>query len=116
MAFKTITAKYSGTCRRCGNGIQAGSKIRFGGRGLTYHLSAQCGEQVAESAPLFQAVGLFDGDRVDSRPGTPLSNALAHDRRVADRVSIARNFRGEVIGMRNARGRCEDAPCCGCCS
>ncbi len=40
--FKTITAKFAGKCRRCQGPIQVGSKIRFGGRGLVYHLAKDC--------------------------------------------------------------------------
>ncbi|MCA1832567.1 MAG: hypothetical protein LC750_07520 [Actinobacteria bacterium] len=32
------------------------------------------------------------------------------------RSSITRNGSGAVISYRNRAGRCEDAPCCGCCS
>lgn len=40
--FKTITAKYPGTCKRCHQPIEPGQRIRFGGRGRTYHLAAHC--------------------------------------------------------------------------
>lgn len=40
--FTTITAKRSGTCKRCGQAFAAGTRIRFGGRSNTYHLSADC--------------------------------------------------------------------------
>lgn len=43
MAFRTITARFAGTCRRCGDGFSAGTRIRFAGRGLTYHLKSECG-------------------------------------------------------------------------
>lgn len=46
--FKTITARYAGTCRRCGEAFEAGTRIRYGGRGRTYHLKADCGESEAE--------------------------------------------------------------------
>ena len=41
--FRTLTAKYPGTCRRCHQPISVGQKIRYGGRGLTYHMAAYCG-------------------------------------------------------------------------
>jgi len=44
MAFRTITARFAGVCRRCGHPITPGSRIRYGGRGLTYHLKSDCGE------------------------------------------------------------------------
>jgi len=40
--FRTITARYAGTCKRCRQQFEAGQQIRFGGYGRTYHLSAQC--------------------------------------------------------------------------
>ena len=43
--FRTITARYAGTCRRCHGAIQAGQKIRYGERrGMTYHLKSECGK------------------------------------------------------------------------
>lgn len=46
-----------------------------------------------------------------------LSSELASDRRAArSGSSVTRNYRGEIIDVRNTAGRCEDAPCCGCCS
>src|SRR5580765_5181176 len=107
MAFRTITARFPGTCRRCGNSIAAGTRIRFGGRGLTYHLSAECGTQQAEDAPLFQAVGVLD-----------VEGSLLNDDRAMARqgVTVFRNGNLDVVGYRNSRGRCEGAPCCGCCS
>lgn len=43
MAFKTITARFPGTCRRCGGDIDVGERIRYGGRGRTYHFAGACG-------------------------------------------------------------------------
>lgn len=46
--FKTITARYAGTCKRCGRAFEAGTRIRYGGFGRTYHLKAEC---VQEDSP-----------------------------------------------------------------
>lgn len=40
--FKTMAAKYPGTCKRCQGPIAVGSKMRYGGAGRTYHLKAEC--------------------------------------------------------------------------
>ncbi len=40
--FRTLTAKFPGTCRRCGFAFEAGTRIRYGGRGRTYHFAAEC--------------------------------------------------------------------------
>lgn len=88
MAFRTITAKYRGNCYRCGGVIDPGDRIRFGNR-RTYHLLEDCpGADEADSP--------YAADRYAS-------------------VSITRNADGDVIDFRNRWGRCEDAPCCGCC-
>jgi hypothetical protein len=62
MAFRTITARFPGTCRRCNGPIQAGTKIRHGGRGLTYHLAAQCNGKDTQ-------VEEFDASPSDERSG-----------------------------------------------
>lgn len=56
--FRTMTARYAGTCKRCRQDFAAGTRIRYGGRGRTYHLSAECpagrnraAEDSAEYAP-----------------------------------------------------------------
>ncbi len=40
--FSTITSKFPGTCRRCHESFPAGTRIRYGGHGRTYHLKSQC--------------------------------------------------------------------------
>lgn len=40
--YKTITAQYPGRCGRCKGEFQPGEKIRYGGRGRTYHMSRVC--------------------------------------------------------------------------
>lgn len=42
VAFKTITARFPGTCKRCGDPIEVGSKIRWAKRAGSYHLVADC--------------------------------------------------------------------------
>lgn len=49
MAFRTITARFAGTCRRCKGAINPGQKIRFGGKGLTYHFASECNGEEAPS-------------------------------------------------------------------
>lgn len=48
--FRTITSRYPGTCKRCRQPFEAGTRIRFGGYGRTYHLKAQC-EVTAHELP-----------------------------------------------------------------
>jgi hypothetical protein len=94
-AYRTITARYNGACRRCGDPIAAGTKMRYGGRGLTYHLKADCGGAGA---------GLAGDAWMDRGYGDPVRVSTAYFPSSGDTV------------YRNARGRCEDAPACGCCT
>lgn len=98
--MKTMTAKYPGTCTACGEPIQRGDTINFSGRGQAAHYDCDC----PHTAP-------GEDESAGLEPGT-----LANDRRLSrSGLSVARFSSGAVM-TQNSRGRCEDAPCCGCCS
>ncbi len=84
-----MTARYSGTCRDCGNGFAAGTLIDY-----------------TKRAPR----------------GKKTAHANCDDPGVAVTVEIAEDFYGTAqesargVSYRNYGGRCEDAPCCGCCT
>lgn len=42
MKFTTMTARFPGTCKRCKQPINVGERIRYGGKGLTYHMADDC--------------------------------------------------------------------------
>lgn len=92
-ALRRMTARYAGTCTTCNGTIRPGDEIEHAGRGLTYH-AGTCAEQ-------------HDPD------ATPAPSTSS--RRRGRRVHTVRTSSGWV-GYQNARGRCEDAPCCGCCT
>jgi hypothetical protein len=102
--FRTITARYAGKCRRCDGPISKGNRIRYGGRGLTYHLKSDCGADSEAPAP-----------ELVKRE----NEARARDRRArygsTSEVSNVWQTSGGTF-YTNKNGRCEDAPCCGCCS
>lgn len=100
--FRTITARFDGTCRRCGGAFEAGDSIRYGGRGRTYHLKRECSGN-AYSPPRYRRTRR--SGPVDDSPG---ARASYYDPRGA--YSADGTFLG-TVGR-----RCEDAPCCGCCS
>ena len=96
--MKTMVARYAGVCRRTGKAIKVGDTINYYGRG---HAELADGEAMAVDED--EAAGLERG-------------TLANDRRMAKRgLSVTRFSSGETMTV-NSRGRCEDAPCCGCCS
>ena len=96
-----MIARYNGTCLACGGGIAKGDWITYTKRTGAIH--ATCADSGASHRDEDEAAGL--------EPGT-----LASDRRLArSGLSVARFSSGGVT-TQNSRGRCEDAPCCGCCS
>lgn len=97
--MKTMTARYHGSCTGCGVSIRKGEKMNYGGKGLTFH--AYCNPDEAENVKPddYSAINPATGGRMSNR-------ARVHTFRTSSGWS----------GTRNARGRCEDAPCCGCCT
>lgn len=49
--FTTLTARFAGTCKRCRQPISIGERIRYGGKGLTYHLATDCDSSVLQVQP-----------------------------------------------------------------
>ena len=92
---KTMEARYNGTCRSCRLAIAAGSMIVYGGKGDVRHVD--CGSVVDEPRGW--------------KPGDTGTRYGASSARV-----VTTRFAGGGTSYRNSRGRCEDAPCCGCCS
>ena len=100
MMMKTMIAKYPGTCSACSEPIKRGEPICFFGKGHAEH--QHCAQEN----------GAQDEDAVAGlEPGT-----LANDRRLARSGLSVTRYASGYVSTRNSRGRCEDAPCCGCCS
>ena len=87
----TITAKFPGTCKDCNTPIARGEKIEW---------SKASGARHADCAKMRTP---------RRRPMTGAApNTKVH--------TVQFNGEDDTIFTRNARGRCEDAPCCGCCT
>lgn len=95
---KIMTAKYRGRCDECRAPIAKGARILYQGRGNPV-LHAHCAEAVA--------AGPDDYSNINPATGARMSNNA--------RVVVTRFAGGGTI-TRNSRGRCIDAPCCGCCT
>ena len=91
MTTKTMIAKYRGTCALTGAPINPGDSITY--------------DTVAKRA-YFTEPGdcQVDTDYLAARTRTP-----------KEYRSHVFNFSGKEY-YRNKNGRCEDAPCCGCCT
>lgn len=98
--MKTMISKFNGTCRDCGARVSRGAEIVYHGRGAGITCAACAGQDAST-----------EDERANLEPGT-----LASDRRLARQgLTVVRFSSGESM-TRNSRGRCEDAPCCGCCT
>ena len=100
--------RYAGVCKVCGESLPKGTHAYWdaAARTVTCHALACCEA---------------DGLTRQEWHGSPLSGSMVPARtekrygRSAPRVITSTFNSGESVSV-NARGRCEDAPCCGCCS
>lgn len=118
MAF---TNRYAGSCGGCGQNVAAGAGVckRVRGKFTAFHKSCELGN--GAPTPARNLGGCVAGAHGACQfCGCPELNdgedcpALKADRRVSSRVTVVRTSGGTFT--QNARGRCEDAPCCGCCN
>ncbi len=116
-----MTAKYPGTCRACGGTIRKGESIawnkstgaqhaRCAGQSASAHQNAAMEEWI-DDPEKYQDGESDEDDSAGLERGT-----LANDRRLARNGLSVTCFASGAVMTQNSRGRCEDAPCCGCCS
>jgi hypothetical protein len=104
-----MIAKYPGRCIRTGAVIRPGDTILWHGRGRAELVGADTVD------PTLAAVADLDPDLAASDPDA----AQAAGRYLAQSMSRGVSDIWCANGReyyRNKRGRCEDAPCCGCCN
>ena len=104
----TITAKFDSTCTQCRRPVHKGQSVEWtrGARGV-YH--TDCASANASSANASSDTG-YKAELDEAR-----ATHRARSRRPSYGSHYARFSSGAEV-FTNARGRCEDAPCCGCCS
>ena len=99
-----MNLKYAGTCKVCGTRVPQGATAFYDADART----VTCSQLDCASA---------DGLTVDRAPTGPWEGPPGT--RITERAptrSVVTTFNsGESVYV-NSRGRCEDAPCCGCCS
>ena len=107
--MKTITAKYAGRCIKTGAAIRPGDSIIWHGKGRAELAGADTVD------PTLAAVADLDPELAASDPDA----AIAAGRYMAHAMSRGVSDIWRANGReyyRNKAGRCEDAPCCGCCN
>jgi hypothetical protein len=96
----TMTARYPGTCADTGRRFQAGATIDYDRATKRARLLDQ-----PAADPAATEAGTYDMEK--------FGHYLAL--RTVGRTSNVFTTSGGTF-YRNKRGRCEDAPCCGCCT
>ncbi len=113
-----ITSKFPGTCRDCGARISRGQLVEFHGRGRgvsCVSCEPKANAPLQPDAPCWELINAEKPEDEDDAAGFE-RGTLASDRRLArNGLTVVRTSSG-WSGTRNSRGRCEDAPCCGCCT
>ena len=108
--MKTMTARYPGRCARTGAPIRPGDLIVFLGKGRAY-----LSDLIPAVDPDLSLARSIDPELAESDPDAA-AHAGRYLRQSLERgVSHVWNSGGREF-YRNRRGRCEDAPCCGCCN
>ena len=109
MQVKTMQARYPGRCIRTGATIRPGDTIVWHGRGRAELAGA-------DTIPAELAVvAELDPELAASDPDSALAAGRYLARSMSRGVSDIWHTGGREY-YRNKAGRCEDAPCCGCCN
>lgn len=99
-----MALRYSGQCKVCSAAIA---------KGETAYWDASARTVTCYALSCAEADGLTE--REDHGPAGWVTVRRAYRvGSVAPTVVVTR-FNSGAVSYRNARGRCEDAPCCGCC-
>lgn len=119
--MRTMQARYPGICARTGRPIVPGDIIgfqRIGRRSRTVLVSAaEPAEPVDPVNPDLALVSSVDPELAAADPAA--ATAAGAYLRCSMARGVSDVWRSAYSGReyyRNRRGRCEDAPCCGCCN
>ncbi len=97
---RIISLKYAAKCRDCGADLEVGARARYYGRGRIYGVDCHH-RNIQSNSPR----GLTEDEHNYWSPGRVASHYDPHGAYSPD---------GTYLGSTGPR--CEDAPCCGCCS
>jgi hypothetical protein len=106
-----MQVRYAGVCRVCGSRIAAGEQAYWdaSARTVTCEAMACCEADGLTTVQL--PTGPWDGpadQRITVRSDPRIGSAAPY--------VITTRFNSGAVVYQNSRGRCEDAPACGCCS
>jgi hypothetical protein len=108
--------KYPGVCKVCGESLPAGTLAYWdsAAKTVTCHGIACC-EADGLTETVERRAGNPDG-KLTRRETHVGSGAPVHPAAQSRPRVVATTFNSGATVYQNSRGRCIDAPCCGCCS
>ena len=116
--MQTIQARYPGRCARTGRAFAPGASIIVLGRGR--YALADPTRPAPDDAPAsdldLELARSLDPELASMDPEGAAAAGRYLRQSLARGVSHVWNSPGGREYYRNRRGRCEDAPCCGCCN
>jgi len=96
--------RYAGTCKVCGAALPAGARAYWDASARTVTCwSLACCEADGLTTRQCHGPAGWVTERLPQRVGAAALGV------------VTTRFNSGATTFRNARGRCEDAPCCGCC-
>lgn len=114
--MRTMQARYPGTCARTGRPIAPGDIIEFERVGRQSRAVLVSTAEPAEPVnPDLALAASVDSESAAADPEAATAAGAYLRRSMARGVSDIWRSSGREY-YRNRRGRCEDAPCCGCCN
>jgi len=127
--IKVLTSRYKGRCRGCGSPFPAGTRIGWAGKRTSYHEACIPAGEAPQCAECRGSGTVYVGITKEPVP-CPTCHEEAHEAlrqkaypNSAPRLTRAQlavcaeaEDRGATMTWTNSGGRCEDAPCCGCCT
>jgi hypothetical protein len=110
-----FAARYPGRCARTGAQIAPGDTIASAGRGRYYLVTRAAPAASEETVDPDGALGASVDETLDPQDEATIAAGRYLRRSLERGVSHVWSSGGREL-YRNKRGRCEDAPCCGCCN
>lgn len=113
---RQMKSRYEANCLDCGAFIPVGTMIRYYGRGKVYGIECHTKEGANDGYDRETKAAKRNGKRNGTpRPLTEGEMERWPEGKIASHYDPDGAYTPDGTYLGHGRGRCEDAPCCGCC-
>lgn len=109
---RQITLRYAANCSDCGAFLAVGQKAKYYGRGKVY--GTECHDRDGPKEGFDRTTQANDSRR-SPRALTDHETETWSPGRIASHYDPTGAYSPDGTFLGRSGGRCEDAPCCGCC-